>query len=108
MPAWHKIPNEAFRTSDGLKSPGIGSEESIPPAYVAWRPLRQPYSYSVPSPHRLFKNFSTVVILAALPDMTTALFGPTVYTFPILLFSQTLSLICLQMFCRFNKKIQNC
>ncbi len=29
--------------------------------------------------------------------MTTALFGPTVYTFPILLFSQTLSLIFLQM-----------
>jgi hypothetical protein len=23
------------------------------------KPVRQPYSYSVPNPHRLFKNFST-------------------------------------------------
>ncbi len=28
----------------------MDSKESIPPAYVAGGPLRQPYSYSVPSP----------------------------------------------------------
>jgi hypothetical protein len=38
-----------------LGSPGIDSEESISPAYVnPGGPVRQPYSYSVPSPHRLF------------------------------------------------------
>jgi len=26
-----------------LRRPGINSEESILPAYVAWRPVRQPY-----------------------------------------------------------------
>ncbi len=37
-------------------------EESITPASVAWYcgSLRQPYSYLVPSPHRLFKNSNTV------------------------------------------------
>jgi hypothetical protein len=34
----------------------MDAKESIPPAYVAWRAGTQPYSYSVPSPHRLFKN----------------------------------------------------
>ncbi len=67
-----------------LRSSGINSNESIPPAYVAkWAgtttlflhgsysphilfedssigvPVRQPYSYSVPSPPRLFKNSTT-------------------------------------------------
>jgi hypothetical protein len=50
-------------TGDGifkqLRSPGIDSKESIPPPYVAW----QPCSYSVPSPHRLFLNFTTGEIL---------------------------------------------
>ncbi len=72
-----KVPETVF-----LWSPGIDSKESIPPvyvarrvriskllrrqeslpqAYVAWRrrPVRQPNSYSVPNPHRLFKNSST-------------------------------------------------
>ncbi len=45
-----------------LRSPRVNSKESTPPAYVAWQDgtttlflLR----YSVPSPHRLFKNSST-------------------------------------------------
>ncbi len=45
-----------------LWSPGIGSKEPIPPAYLAWcvGPNGNPIpSYSVPSPHRLFKNTST-------------------------------------------------
>jgi hypothetical protein len=40
-----------------LRSPGIDSKESVQPAYVAWRP----YSFSVPSLHRLFHNYSTVL-----------------------------------------------
>jgi hypothetical protein len=28
-----------------LRRPGIDSKESIPPAYEAWRAVRQPYSY---------------------------------------------------------------
>jgi hypothetical protein len=32
----------------------INSKKSIPPAYVTWRVVRQPYTYSVPDPHRLF------------------------------------------------------
>jgi hypothetical protein len=44
----------------GLRSPRINSKESIPPAYVAWRASTTTlYSYSLPSPHRLFKNSST-------------------------------------------------
>ncbi len=39
--------------------PGIHSKEWVPPAYVAWGPVRYPYSTSVPSPHRLFKNSSS-------------------------------------------------
>ncbi len=40
--------------------PGINSKEWIPPAYVAWRAgTITGYSYSVPSPHRLFKNSSS-------------------------------------------------
>ncbi len=38
-----------------LRSPGIYSKESIPPAHVAGRGGTTTYSYSVPSPHRLFK-----------------------------------------------------
>ncbi len=34
-----------------LGSPGIEFKDSIRPAYVAGGPERQPYSYSVPSPH---------------------------------------------------------
>jgi hypothetical protein len=39
-----------------LRSTGIDSKESIPPAYVVWRANTTAlfYSYSVPSPHRLF------------------------------------------------------
>ncbi len=61
-----------------LRSPGIDSKESIPPAYVTWalmfKLLRSPeidskesippaylaYSYLVPNPQRLFKNSRTV------------------------------------------------
>ncbi len=39
-----------------LRSLGIDSKESIPPACVAWRPGT---TYSVPRPHRLFKNSSS-------------------------------------------------
>ncbi len=42
-----------------LRSPRINSNEPIPSGCVAWRPVRQPDSYSVPSPHRLFKYSST-------------------------------------------------
>jgi hypothetical protein len=45
------------QTRDGilkfLKSPGIDSKESIPPAYKAWRAGKKRSFYSVPSPHRL-------------------------------------------------------
>ncbi len=45
-----------------LRSSEIDSNESILPVYVAWRAgTITLYSYSVPSPHRLFKNSSTVV-----------------------------------------------
>jgi hypothetical protein len=37
-----------------LRSPRIDSKESTSPALVPVGPLRQPYSYSAPSPHRLF------------------------------------------------------
>ncbi len=42
-----------------LRSPGIDSKESIPPVYVAGRAGTTTFSYSVPSPHRLFKNSCT-------------------------------------------------
>ncbi len=38
-----------------LRSPRIDYKETIPPV----GPVRQPYSFSVPGPHRLFKNSST-------------------------------------------------
>jgi hypothetical protein len=34
-----------------LRIPEIDSKESIPPAYIDWRPVQKPYSYSFP---RLF------------------------------------------------------
>jgi hypothetical protein len=40
-----------------LRSPRIDSKETAPPGFVVWWAGRQPYS--VPSPHRLFTNFST-------------------------------------------------
>ncbi len=43
-----------------LRGPRIDSKESIPgPPMQPGGPVRQPYSYSVPSPHRLFKNSSS-------------------------------------------------
>ncbi len=42
-----------------LRSPRIDSQEPIPPGFVAWR-AGTTTLYSVPSPHRLFKNSSTV------------------------------------------------
>jgi hypothetical protein len=45
-----------------LRSPGIDSMESIPPAYVAWWAGTQPYSYSVRNPHRLFKTPGKLLI----------------------------------------------
>jgi hypothetical protein len=42
-----------------LRSQRIDAKEPIPPGCVALQPVRQSYSYSVPSPHRLFKNSST-------------------------------------------------
>jgi hypothetical protein len=45
-----------------MDSPEIDSKESIPPAYVAGGPVREPYSYLVPGPHRLLKNSSTELI----------------------------------------------
>jgi hypothetical protein len=33
-----------------VRSHGIDSKELRPAAYVAWRPVRKPYSYSVPRP----------------------------------------------------------
>ncbi len=54
-----------------LRSPRIDSKDPILPGCVAWRggPVWQPYSYSVPSPHRLFKNSSTVYQLRYLSDV---------------------------------------
>jgi hypothetical protein len=46
-----------------LRSPRIFSKDSIPPAYVAWRAVRQPSSYSVPGLHRLSKNSSSALEL---------------------------------------------
>ncbi len=42
-----------------LRSLRIDSKEPIPPGCVALRASTKPYSYSVPSPQRLFKNSST-------------------------------------------------
>ncbi len=42
-----------------LRRPRIGSKEPIMPGCVAWSAVRQSYSYSVPSPQRLFKNSIT-------------------------------------------------
>jgi hypothetical protein len=44
-----------------LRSPRIDSKEPIPPGCVAWRAgtITLFYSYSVPSPHRFFKNSSS-------------------------------------------------
>jgi hypothetical protein len=61
-----KFWNEA---SDGISkllwSPGIDSKESLPRAHGAWRAVWQPYSYLVPSPHRLFYrlHFITMKII---------------------------------------------
>jgi hypothetical protein len=58
-----------------LRSRRIDSKEPIPPGCE-----RQPYSYSVPSPHRLFKNSSTVFTekgnLAVLRIRIRCLFDP--------------------------------
>ncbi len=65
-----KISANLFLASrDGIfihvRSPGINSKESVSPAHVAWRAgtTRQPFYYSVPSPHQLLKNSSTVYCL---------------------------------------------
>ncbi len=55
-----------------LRSPRIDSKETIPLGYVAYGPVRQPYSYSVASPHRLFKNSSTEVSSWNHNPLTTA------------------------------------
>jgi hypothetical protein len=55
-------------------SPGIDSKESNPPAYVAWRAGTTPYSYSVPSPHRLFKNSSSDNLAVFLERRALALY----------------------------------
>jgi hypothetical protein len=53
-------PQIRARTFKCLWGPGIDSKEWIPPAYVAsGGTVRKPYSSSVPSPHRLFKNSSS-------------------------------------------------
>jgi hypothetical protein len=44
-----------------FKDPSIDSKEPIPSGFVAWRAGTTTYSYSVPSPHTLFKNSSTRV-----------------------------------------------
>ncbi len=44
-----------------IRSPRIDSKEPIPPSCVAWRAGTTTLSYSVASPHRLFKNSSTVL-----------------------------------------------
>jgi hypothetical protein len=44
-----------------LRSPGIDYKESIPPAYVAWRACTKTLFLFGPSPHRFFKNSSTVL-----------------------------------------------
>jgi hypothetical protein len=43
-----------------LWSPGIDAKASIPPAYVAWLAGTITLFLSVPSPHRFFKNSSSV------------------------------------------------
>jgi hypothetical protein len=51
-----------------LRIPRIDSKKLIPPGYGG--PVRQPYSYSVPSPYRLFKNSSTLNPLPVQQDTT--------------------------------------
>jgi hypothetical protein len=43
-----------------IRSPKIDSKEPI--LSGCGGPVRQPYSYSVPGPHRLFKNSNTVYV----------------------------------------------
>jgi hypothetical protein len=64
---WRLSPTGQFRACifKRLWSPGIDSKEWIPSAYVAWRAgaiTLGPYSYSVPSPNRFFKNSSSLAI----------------------------------------------
>jgi hypothetical protein len=47
-------------------SPGIDSKEVIPAAYLAWRAGTITFSYLVPSPHRFFKNSSSVHVVPPL------------------------------------------
>jgi hypothetical protein len=48
---FHLLVSPRDRIFKLLRSPGISSKEPIPPGCAAWRgPVRQPYSYSVPSP----------------------------------------------------------
>ncbi len=58
--SWTADLKQSQRFKTFLRSARIDSKESITPAYVAWRTVRQPYSYPVPSPQRLFNNSSTV------------------------------------------------
>ncbi len=53
-----------------LWSPGIDSKEWISPAYVAWRAGIITNSYSVPSPHWLFKNSSSASSSIKKPEFT--------------------------------------
>ncbi len=57
---WTSIWQTRARIFKLLRSPRIDSNESLSRAYVAWRPVKQSSSYSVPRAHRLFWNSSTV------------------------------------------------
>ncbi len=49
-----------------LESPRIDSNFQFRQAMNPGGPVRQPYSYSIPSPHKLFKNSSTESVLGTL------------------------------------------
>ncbi len=57
-----------------LWSPGIDSKDSIPPVCVlAWRSGTTTFSYSVPSPQRLFKNSRSELTRGPPPRVSSAL-----------------------------------
>ncbi len=51
------------RTFKCLWGPGTDSKEWIPPAYVTCNPVRQPYSYSIPSPKYIVLKFQQCLLL---------------------------------------------
>ncbi len=72
----HLAPPCRARIFKRLWSPGINSKEWIPPAYVAWRPgTITIFLLGSYSPHRLFKNSSSELIVISFKKSPSELQG---------------------------------